>query len=113
VYKTQTSPIPIIRNAELLLLRAEARIQTGALDDATDDLNVIRNAAGLPDYDGAITQAALTDEMLRQRRYELYGEGHRWVDMRRYDRLDALPIDREGDDVWTQFPIPANENVES
>lgn len=113
VYKTQTSPIPIIRNAELLLLRAEARIQTGALDDATDDLNVIRNAAGLPDYDGAITQDPLTDEMLRQRRYELYGEGHRWVDMRRYDRLDELPIDREGDDVWTQFPIPANENVES
>ena len=113
VYKTQTSPIPIIRNGELILLRAEARIQTGALNDAVADLNVIRNAAGLPDYDGPVTEAALTDEMLRQRRYELYGEGHRWIDMRRYDRLDELPTDRPEDDVWTQFPIPANENVGS
>ncbi len=113
VYKTQTSPIPIIRNAELLLLRAEARIQTGAVADAVEDLDMIRTAAGLPAYEGPVTQAALIDEMLRQRRYELYGEGHRWVDMRRYDRLDELPIDREGDDVWTQFPIPANENVDA
>lgn len=113
VYKSQTAPIPIIRNAELILLRAEANIQTGALDDAESDLNVIRNAAGLPDYDGPETEAALIDEMLRQRRYELYGEGHRWVDMRRYDRLNELPVDRAEDDVWTQFPIPANENVGS
>jgi hypothetical protein len=114
VYDSQTTPIPIIRNAELILLRAEALINrnTGSdLTDSEDLINIIRNAAGLPDYSGATTQDALLDEMLRQRRYELYFEGHRWVDMRRYDRLDDLPIDRPGDNVWVSFPIPEQENL--
>ncbi len=116
VYQSQDAPFPIIRNAELLLLRAEALAQRndpGDLDAAEDDLNVIRNAAGLPSFDRGITggQAEVIDEMLRQRRYELFFEGHRWIDMRRYDRLDELPIDREGDNVWESFPIPENENI--
>ncbi|GIV59061.1 MAG: hypothetical protein KatS3mg043_0150 [Rhodothermaceae bacterium] len=110
-YPAADSPIPIIRNAELILLRAEARIQTGDLAGAVADLNVIRQAAGLGPYDGAMTRDALLDEMLYQRRYELFNEGHRWVDMRRYGRLNQLPIDRAGDDVWEQFPIPRTENV--
>lgn len=115
VYQSQTAPFPIIRNAELILLRAEALAQrnnAGDLDDAEDDINVIRNAAGLTDFSrGTGGQAAVIDEMLRQRRYELFFEGHRWIDMRRYDRLDQLPIDRAGDNVWESFPIPENENV--
>lgn len=114
VYDDQTSPIPIIRNAELLLLRAEALAQrndAGDLDAAEEDLNVIRNAAGLPDFDSGGDQAAVIDEMLNQRRYELFFEGHRWVDMRRYDRLDELPVDRAGDNVWVSFPLPDQENI--
>lgn len=115
VYKTQTSPIPIIRNAELLLIRAEANINsdTPNFAAAVQDLNVIRTSAGLDPYSGALTQDALNDEMVRQRRYELYFEGHRWIDMRRFDRLDQLPLDREGDNVWVSFPIPESENVGS
>ena len=74
------------------------------LTDAVTALNKVRNAAGLPNYVGAVTQAALIDEMLKQRRYALYGEGHRWIDIRRYNLLNTLPIDRPGDDVWTEFP---------
>ncbi len=112
VYPTNTTRIPIIRNEELLLIYAEAKIQLGGasnLNDAITALNKIRNAAGLVNYAGLVTQAALIDEMLKQRRYSLYGEGHRWIDMRRYNRLNTLPIDRAGDDVWTEFPRPANE----
>jgi hypothetical protein len=47
--------------------------------------------------------------MLYQRRYSLFYEGHRWVDMRRYDKLGELPIDRSGDKVWTAMPIPQTE----
>lgn len=114
VYDSQTSPIPIIRNAELLLLRAEALAQrnnAGDLDAAEDDINVIRTAAGLGDFDSGGDQAALIDEMLNQRRYELFFEGHRWVDMRRYNRLDQLPLDRAGDNVWVSFPISEAENL--
>ncbi len=34
-------------------------------------------------------------------------------DLRRYNRLnsDFLPIDRPGDDIFTQFPIPLSEGV--
>lgn len=114
VYDSPTASIPIIKNAELILLRAEARInrnQGTDLLDAEDDINIIRNAAGLDDYSGPLTQEDLTNEMLTQRRYELYFEGHRWVDMRRYDRLDQLPIDRPNDTVWESFPISEAENL--
>ena len=112
VYKTNVDPIPIIRNEELLLIYAEAKAQLGGaanLDDAVTAINKIRHAANLASYGGAVTQPAIIDEMLNQRRYSLFGEGHRWIDMRRYNRLNTLPIDRPGDDVWEEFPIPATE----
>lgn len=111
VYKNSLSPIPIVRNAELVLIRAEARARTGDIPGAISDLDVIRSAAGLPNYGGAADQGSVLNEVLNQRRYELYGEGHRWVDVRRFGQLNTLPLDRAGDDVWTEFPIPLNENV--
>lgn len=113
VYATNSSPIPIIRNEELILIYAEANIQLNTpadLAEAVTALNLIRAAAGLGAYVGPVTKDALIDEMLKQRRYSLFGEGHRWVDVRRYGRLNTLPIDRPGDDVWERFPRPANEN---
>lgn len=110
IYTSNTAPIPIIRNEELILIYAEAKIQTNAFPDAIVALNRIRIGHNLTPYAGGITQAALIDEMLRQRRYSLFYEGHRWIDVRRYNRLNTLPLDRAGDDVWTAFPIPQNEN---
>jgi hypothetical protein len=110
VYRSNTAPIPIIRNEELILIYAEAKIQTNVVPDAIVALNRIRVGHGLPMYTGAITQAALINEMLRQRRYSLFYEGHRWVDIRRYGMLNTLPVDRAGDDVWSAFPLPQNEN---
>jgi len=112
VYKSNVDPIPIIRNEELLLIYAEAKAQlSGAanLNDAVTAINIIRHGANLPNYSGALTQPAVIDEMLNQRRYSLFGEGHRWIDMRRYNRLNTLPIDRPGDDVCEEFPRPATE----
>lgn len=110
VFSSNDSPFPIIRNEELILIYAEANAQLDNTTDAVTALNIIRNAAGLPDYSGGTSKAELVDEMLKQRRYSLFGEGHRWVDMRRYNRLGTLPIDRPGDDVWIKFPRPATEN---
>ncbi|MCO4293483.1 RagB/SusD family nutrient uptake outer membrane protein [Solitalea sp. MAHUQ-68] len=111
VYKSNTSAVPIIRNEELILIYAEAKIGTNALPEAVTAINRIRSGNNLTPYAGAVSQAALTTEMLNQRRYSLFCEGHRWVDMRRYDKLGELPIDRTGDDVWPAFPIPFAENV--
>lgn len=112
VFPTNASDIPMIRNEELILIYAEAKIQVGGalnLADAVTALNKVRVPAGVGIYGGLVTQAALTTEMLKQRRYSLYGEGHRWIDLRRYNLLNTLPIDRAGDDVWLEFPRPVNE----
>ena len=56
------------------------------------------------------TQAAAINALLYERRYSLLFEwGHRWIDMRRYNRLNQLPIDRPGDVVYSTFPIPTDE----
>ena len=109
VYTSSTAPLPIIRNEELILIYAEANIQLNNLNEGVKAINVIRNGHQLGDYSGAVTKDALINEMLKQRRYSLFFEGHRWIDMRRYNLLNTLPIDRPGDDVWTQFPLPVTE----
>ncbi len=109
VYTSSTAPIPIIRNEELILIYAEANIQLNHFTEAVTALNIIRSKHGLADYSGAQTGDALITEMLKQRRYSLYFEGHRWIDLRRYNRLNELPVDRTGDDVWTEFPLPVTE----
>lgn len=109
LYATLITPVPIIRNEELILIYAEAKLQTNALGEAADALNMVRTKHNLAPRLDLDTKAKLIDEMLKQRRYSLFGEGHRWVDMRRYNRLATLPIDRAGDDVWQRVPLPDGE----
>jgi len=109
VYTSSTAPVGIIRNEELILIYAEANIQLNNLPAAVTAINIIRNGHGLASYSGTVSQAALITEMLNQRRYSLFFEGHRWVDLRRYNLLNTLPIDRPGDQVWTEFPLPVTE----
>jgi hypothetical protein len=109
VYTSSTAPIPIIRNEELILIYAEANIQLNNFGDAINALNIIRNKHGLSDYSGPQTKDALIDELLYERRYSLFFEGHRWIDLRRYNKLDELPLDRPDDNVWSEFPLPVTE----
>lgn len=109
IYQTNVDNVPIIRNEELILLYAEANMVSNPANAVTA-INVIRTAAGLADYTGMQTAAALEDEILFQRRYSLFGESHRWVDMRRFGRLAELPNDRAGDNVPMAVPVPFNEN---
>ncbi len=109
VYTSSTAPIAIIRNEELILIYAEANIQLNNFSAAVNAINIIRRGHGLGNYTGTISQAALLNEMLYQKRYSLFFEGHRWIDLRRYNLLGTLPIDRPGDQVWTQFPLPVTE----
>jgi hypothetical protein len=75
--------------------------------EAEAAINILRNAAGLGDVaPGSVD----VDRILYERRYSLFAEGHRWIDLRRFGRLDELVIDRPGDNAVTQFPIPQNEN---
>lgn len=102
-----TASISYLRNEELMLMYAEAKAQINNgndLQDAVDIVNTIRNIWGVGDYAGAMTQGAVIDEILFQRRYSLWGEaGQRWLDMRRYNRLDDANIDlRDGGNIFSK-----------
>ena len=88
-----TAPIPIIRNEELILLQAEALLGTGNIGGAVADLNIVRTTAGnLPAYSGPMTTAAVTNELLYDRRFSLLWEqGTRWIDARRFGLIAAAP----------------------
>jgi starch-binding outer membrane protein, SusD/RagB family len=108
-----SASIPWITNEELLLLRAEVRWNDGDRPGAIADIDRIRqNAGGLPPttLTAAGPDADFVDELLYNRLYSLmWSQGTRWIDARRYDRLDQLPIDRAGDSVYDQMLVPADE----
>lgn len=80
----------VLRLAELYLVRAEARAQTGDLAGAANDLNLVRKRAGLPGSP-AITKEALLTAIQQERKTELFTEwGHRWLDMKRTRTVDAV-----------------------
>lgn len=104
----------VLRLAEQYLIRAEARAQQNNISGAQDDLNAIRNRAGLTDTT-ANTQAALLLAIEQERRIEFFFEwGHRWLDLKRTNRADAVlgPLKApnwQSTDVL--YPIPQEERL--
>ena len=113
-YPSPASPIPIIRNEELILIRAEANNNKGTRNAAAAaaDINFIRvNSGGLAANGGlaAATQQAVEDEILTQRKYSLLYEGLRWVDMRRTGRINQIIKDVPTDHIFSTLPINSFE----
>lgn len=105
--------IPIIKNEELLLLRAEANLGLGNKAAAITDINLVRvNSGGLAAT--TLTAASSDDAFITEILYNrlmslLWEQGVRWIDARRYNRLATLPIDRPGDQVFPSFLVPSGE----
>lgn len=109
-YSSPSSSIPIIRNEELILLRAEANYNLENYDDAADDINFIREESGGLEQRNDLDANNLLDELLYNKRYSLYMEGgHRWLDLRRYDLINRIPLDISEAVVHVRFPIPLDE----
>ncbi|HEU4648923.1 MAG TPA: RagB/SusD family nutrient uptake outer membrane protein, partial [Gemmatimonadales bacterium] len=116
-------PIPIIRNEELILLRAEAKLGQGNTGGAIADIDIVRTNAGkLAPYSGSTAPDAVLAELLYNRRYSLLWEqGTTWNDARRFGRIvdgyivgigevpgfgaDGVPRSQVG----LRFPIPDTE----
>lgn len=111
LYPDADSPVPIIRNEELILLRAEARWFTGDRAGAIQDLNFVRTTSGgLAPIAVPASDEAFIDALLYERAYSLLFEGgHRWIDHRRFGRLDRLPPIVSGAIIPDAFPIPRDE----
>jgi hypothetical protein len=107
--------IVLLRIGEQYLIRAEARAQLNNLAGAKEDLNKIRNRAGLG-VTAAVTRDEILAAVLKERRVELFTEGgHRFFDLRRMGKLDevmnvAAPL-KGG--VWNPlkqyWPIPERD----
>ncbi|HZF68666.1 MAG TPA: RagB/SusD family nutrient uptake outer membrane protein [Gemmatirosa sp.] len=111
-YLTNDAPIPLIDNEELWLLRAEIQWFTGNQAAAVQTLNTIATVAGgaaANRYTGITTEAQFLDALLAERRLSLLLEGHRWVDLRRFGRLNTLPAGGTGFTVPVQQVVPAGE----
>ena len=79
-----------MRLADALLLRAEARFHQNKLQEAADDINVVRTRAATPgrEADMLITAGDVTlDRILLERAWELDAEQIRWFDLARTKKL--------------------------
>ncbi len=121
---------PLIRYADVLLMLAECYNETDRLDEAVALINRVRqrptvNMPALnsgPAHLEARTKEAVFDRIVRERAFELAGEGHRFSDLRRWKLAVKLLNDRkdygitgklqythkfaERDYLW---PIPGSE----
>ena len=121
-YKQLTTPTSsaliedymLLRLAEQYLIRAEARAQQQNLNGAVDDIYQIRKRAGLAPLSSGLSQNNILLAIEKERKLELFGEGygHRWIDLIRTKRADAV-LGAEKPATWrstaTLFPIPATE----
>lgn len=94
-FKQRNSLTPVehstpLRLAEQYLIRSEARLLTGNIVGAEDDLNEVRLRAGLPKITGS-TETTLKRDILRERQVELFTEwGHRYLDLKRTGNIDVV-----------------------
>jgi hypothetical protein len=110
----QTLPRRVLSNEELILIRAQVKIEQGDLVGAAQDINSVRTKYGLTAVVPA-TKAAAIDAVLYEKRYSLIFEGaQRLVDLRAYGRFNATYLTPESangstDPFVSMLPIPKTE----
>lgn len=107
-----TMPRAILRDEEIVLLRAQAYFENNQFVEGTADLNSVRTNFGLAPIAVPPTLAAARTAVLYEKRYSLFFEGpQRLVDLRAYGLLKAGVTTAElpGDPFNTAFPIPKGE----
>jgi hypothetical protein len=106
----------LLRLAEQYLIRAEARAQQENQTGAIDDLNAIRNRAGITPLAYGLAKSDVLLAVEKERKLELFGEGygHRWIDLARTGRIDAV-LGAEKPSTWKSsaalLPVPQNEII--
>jgi hypothetical protein len=111
----------VFRLGEQYLIRAEARIQQGKIQDGIADLNVIRTRATnlsdpvehqLTQLPSNLSKEEALSAVENERKFELFTEwGHRWFDIKRTNRIDAIMKNTKPNWQATDklFPLPKGE----
>ena len=84
--------VPYMRAAEMYLIEAEAKVRLGDNAGAATVLNSLVRTRDANYVTSTKTGTALLDEILLHRRIELWGEGHRFLDLKRTN----APLNRNG-----------------
>ena len=84
--------VPYMRAAEMYLIEAEAKVRLGDNAGAATVLNSLVRTRDADYVTSTKTGTALLDEILLHRRIELWGEGHRFLDLKRMN----APLNRNG-----------------
>ncbi len=105
--------ITVFRLAEMYLIRAEARAQQNRItgtSGALADVNTLRRRAKAP-LAAFTTQAAALSAIETERLYELSFEGHRWFDLKRTGRINAVMtvFSPRWNEKYNLWPIPQTE----
>jgi len=104
IYNNEENPSIVYRYAEVLLNYAEAKAELGALtqEDVNKTIKKLRDRVDMPNLilDEITTDpnwnfpelSPVINEVRRERRVELVGEGHRWDDIARWAAADELIV---------------------
>src|SRR5258706_8354901 len=108
-----TQVTPVMTVAEMVLLRAQVKIEQGDLVGAASDINIVHTiSGGLPPIAVPASKSAAISAVLYEKRYELLAtSAHRLVDLRAYSRLNGTWLKKEfaGDVFQAALPIPKRE----
>lgn len=99
------TPIVVTRIAEMYLIKAEAQGAVNGLPTLKDFMSK-RYAEVNPA--STLTDKEFQDQILDERHRELYGEGQRWYDLKRTNRLDLFQS-LNGRNYLMYFPVPQSE----
>lgn len=92
-YPLYDGHIVLMRSSEVLLIEAESKARLNDVTGAVATLNELRSKRNLPVLSAAnFDKEAIIDEILLERRRELWGEGFRLYDIL---RLQTAPVRRE------------------
>lgn len=92
-YPNHDGHIVLMRSSEMLLIEAEGLARLNRVGDAVETLNELRVNRNLSELSAAeYNKITILDEILLERRRELWGEGFRLYDIL---RLQSAPIRRE------------------
>ena len=125
-YNRTPYEFPLIRLADVILMLAEAYNETGKTDLAVQEVNKIRERAGMPGLNSGAawlnvgSKEDMTERIRKERAMELAGEGQRYWDLRRWGILKESVKDATdifGDLMYTRayqerhelWPIPLVE----
>lgn len=123
-YKVKSATTPteytmVLRLAEQYLIRAEAKINNGNIEEGVKDLNIIRqrpiagiNTNLIPALSINLAKESALLAVEQERKIELFSEwGHRWLDIKRIGKateiLGSLKSKWQATDVL--YPIPYDE----